>query len=1395
MSISLSVNGTPYSITPQSNGDPFYSPTTTLLDFIRVKTPYKATKHCCGEGGCGCCVVSLTQIDNVTGNPVTRPVNACLALLFSLDGAAVTTNEGTGSSVLGYSNIQKALAANNAFQCSFCTSGKNNLLATYLVENPNATPKELQDILDGSLCRCAAYPGILQTYAQFGKKSYDEDGSQEDPNALTQCMKENCCQKRQRIDKVHGLDVEECTKPLSWDEVDKGLVTKHFQRKSKKSFNGTSTVKNRTLITASNDDDDEDDRQQQQQQQRADPTLPPSYSHALTISSQLRASEQCNNSVHATSSPDVPYLWQDCDSLADLAAYWALYQGQKVQIIKNATSFGIFHDYRMGEFNVFLHLTDNIVEMQGASIIQGAAKVGANCTIKDCIEFLNANSTTVAGAQNIFPAIAKHFGRIAGTSIRNRATIGGNLSLCKHHSTMGDSFPSDAAIALLGAQAQLIVFDLNTQGQKIINLSDYYFNGSSLLSSSSSTRVYDANTTIILQVLIPLVPAGNSNTLVFKTYKIAARQVMDHAIVNAAFSAQLSRDDGKIASFVCAIGGCFPAPSRVTVVEQMLVGASPMDLSALQSACHALAQSISGGLDPSEGRVQFRIRVAQNYLYKFFLALQGSSLSPALVQASQQWMTRDRVQVSNQTHGSGNPALTPVGLAMPKLDALTLAAGEAMFSGDNTVSTSGLFAAPVLTTQAKSPITSINKRAGAVVPGFVQYFDKNDAPSNSFLVGPLELFAGDFSNYSGQLVGVAVAESQAAARLAAKKIQQSITYGTPTGPLVLTPDDCVAAKSYFTPGTPNFALRQGDAAAAMMAAARTVRGSLYVGSQYHLHLENHVATVTPTENGYDVDCCSQCVSSARDQVAETVQVCASSVFVTCRRCGGGFGAKVTGSMYCAAATAVAARALRRPVKCDLLMQQGAEGLGARSPYRLDYEMGVDAHNKIVALTATMYIAAGFACGDVNFEPIVAVPSLDNCYQIPNADVTCWIMKSDAPPNTSVRGPGWVSAQIFAEQMMNSAARKFGLDPVEFRNLNFHKAGDLTFSNLPIESSGLSQVWTPLQAIYQSARATAQQLNAKNRFYKRGVGLGPIRFPVTWTDVSFQAMVAIYPDASVGITTGGAEIGQGLWTKVTQVAAYGLGLSADDLPTMRVFPNNTAFVSTGNQTGGSISSETCALAVLHVCQELNKRLAPFRKEGQKWADLVTAATGACVDLTARETSGVASTAPFRYNTYGAACAQVDVDGLTGQFELRQVDIYFDVGQSMNPDIDLGQVAGGFTMGLGLVTLEDVALDPKTGKALNATTWKYKPPTAFEVPETFNINLLPNAHNRVGVLSSKACGEPPMAMSMAVVSAIEDAVNQVRADFGNQTPWACTRTPLTVDVIANACAIPNSAFVLA
>lgn len=308
-------------------------------------------------------------------------------------------------------------------------------------------------------------------------------------------------------------------------------------------------------------------------------------------------------------------------------------------------------------------------------------------------------------------------------------------------------------------------------------------------------------------------------------------------------------------------------------------------------------------------------------------------------------------------------------------------------------------------------------------------------------------------------------------------------------------------------------------------------------------------------------------------------------------------------------------------------------------------------------------------------------------------------------------------------------------------------------------------------------------------------MNPTRFGVDWSWPSYNASVAVYADGSIAISHGGVEIGQGINTKVAQAAAYTFGLTAASMPNIRVLTSTTrTSPNPTNVTGGSVTSELCSLAIIHCCEMINERLAPFRTNNVPWNLAVAAAAGAGVDMFASTVSGQPRTPSYtRYCTWGTAISEVELDGLTGQFEIKRTDLVYDCGTSLNPYVDIGQIEGGFTFGLGWVTTEGVNYDATTGQARDASTWEYKPPTAYDIPEVFNVTLLPNAVNANGVLSSKATGEPPVALSISVAHALEAAINEVRQEVG-LAPYSVTSLPLGVDAIADACGVQIANYVV-
>jgi xanthine dehydrogenase/oxidase len=331
--------------------------------------------------------------------------------------------------------------------------------------------------------------------------------------------------------------------------------------------------------------------------------------------------------------------------------------------------------------------------------------------------------------------------------------------------------------------------------------------------------------------------------------------------------------------------------------------------------------------------------------------------------------------------------------------------------------------------------------------------------------------------------------------------------------------------------------------------------------------------------------------------------------------------------------------------------------------------------------------------------------------------------------------------------------------------------------------------------FTTLQAAVVAFNKDNKFRKRGISMSPSRFGMMH-DGPFNAYVAVHADGTINITHGGVEIGQGVHTKVAQGCAKVFGLTKTDVQQyIKIQPfNSTISTDMGNITGGSITSELCTRAVMRACDKIVERMKPYRTEGSSWRESVAASMGN-VDLTAngfgKREHG--DSGEQIYNTWGCGLSVVEVDTLTGQFEIKETDLLFDCGISMNPAIDVGQVEGGFMFGVGWFTSEEVKWDPTTGYAEMAGSWRYKPPGAYDVPEVLNVTLLENSNNKVGVLNSKAVGEPPLALAVSVVHALENAINASRTEMGLAS-MVVTSTPLTVDKVQAACGVSASNLVI-
>ncbi len=388
---------------------------------------------------------------------------------------------------------------------------------------------------------------------------------------------------------------------------------------------------------------------------------------------------------------------------------------------------------------------------------------------------------------------------------------------------------------------------------------------------------------------------------------------------------------------------------------------------------------------------------------------------------------------------------------------------------------------------------------------------------------------------------------------------------------------------------------------------------------------------------------------------------------------------------------------------------------------------------------------------------------DNAYFIPNYSATGFTCRTNTPSNTACRGPGAIKSIWLMENVMERVAFELKCSPDYVRTQNFYVDGQLTPYQQPIVNSTMVRCFQAVQAQanYTQVQAAVAQFNAANRWRKRGVHIAAIKYGIA--DPGNQAAILLnvmQDDGTITFAHSGIEIGQGIHTKVAQAIAYGLGV---DVSLIQYVGNDTRMIPNATQTGGSATSEcTCAAAML-ACTDLNTRLAPIKtaNPGKTWPQIIALAAAAGVNLSVTGLYAPPAPAlPFTYYVWGAACAQVEIDVLTGELQILQVDIVYDNGNSLNPTIDIGQIEGGFMMGLGHSILEEVLYDPQTALLTTDGTWFYTPPFSQDIPINFNVSLLPGAPNALGILSSKATGEPPLMLANSVFFAIKDAIFAAR-----------------------------------
>ncbi len=722
--------------------------------------------------------------------------------------------------------------------------------------------------------------------------------------------------------------------------------------------------------------------------------------------------------------------------------------------------------------------------------------------------------------------------------------------------------------------------------------------------------------------------------------------------------------------------------------------------------------------------------------------------------------------------------------------------GTALYTDDLSQRLSGvLHAYPVQSTHAHAKILGIETSAALAAPGVIKVITAQDIPgvNDQGAKHDEPMLPVDEVMFYGQPVAWVLGESLEAAKAGAK----SVTVDYETLESLITMKDAMAANS-FHGIQPEIA--KGDPEGAFAQAAHVFEGDFEFAGQEHFYLETQNSLALVDENGQImIHCSTQHPTETQDIVSHVLGIDANEVTVQVLRMGGGFGGKEMQPHGYAALAALGAVLTGRPVRVRLDRSLDMTMTGKRHGFHATWKIGFDEQGRILGLDAQLTADGGWSL-DLS-EPVLtrAMCHIDNSYWIPNIRVKGRIAKCHKTSQTAFRGFGGPQGMLVMEDILGRVAPSLGLDPRELRRRNFYTEGQDTPYYQPVRHpERLEAAWSQVLDTADIAQREAQirEFNAAHEHTKRALALTPVKFGISFNLTAFNqggALVLVYKDGSVLVNHGGTEMGQGLHTKMLQVAATALGVP---LSMVRIAATRTDKVPNTSATAASSGSDLNGGAVKDACEQIQARLAQVaagklgvpahevrfgdgqvtalgKSESLDWKEVVNAAYFQRIQLSAAgyyRTEGLhwdlsrMTGSPFKYFAYGVAASEVEVSRFDGSYVLRRVDIVHDVGDSLSPLVDLGQIEGGFVQGTGWLTLEDLRWDtsdgPGRGRVATQAASTYKIPSFSEMPEVFNVSLLDKAHEEGAVYGSKAVGEPPLMLAFSVREALRQAV----AEFG-------------------------------
>lgn len=1309
-------------------------PTLLLSDFLH-EAGITGTKVACGQGGCGACTVMVSH--RCDGQIVHRGVNACLRALCSLDGMAVTTTEGLGNVHHGLDQSQYCIPAHNGTQCGFCTPGFVMNCHALLRKNPQATEQDLEDSFGGNLCRCTGYRPILHGVRTLAS---DYDAAQDKTPA---CL----------IDPTFPITTR--AEPV---EIDPGLPRaelRHCQTAEHEWFR------------------------------------PVSLTQALQLKSGLAV-------AHGPES---------------------------VKLVVGNTAIGIYSH----EKPRFLIDISQLPELTTLQEQDDGILVGASVVIQDLIDFAEVVISRRPPEQTTgLRELVRHGKLIAGRQVRSAGSVAGNIAITCSHAYDGEPFPSDLFIVLAALGTQVSLSPLPDQLLDMLEI---------------PLGPLDPET-MFLSFLIPYTQASDR----VQTHRVARRKQNSHPLVNAGFRVRLT-EDGRVEHLSAVFGGLarMITPARQTV--DFLTGKS-LKGDTLPQALEVLERELATlDIFHDEERIgsEYRLGVARNFFFKFCQHVFGHSAGQHIVRP----LSRG-IQTFSQ-----DPKIFPVSQPILKQKAFVQATGEARFTQDIPLPLGGYHAVMV---PSRRPCAKISfpqgmlAEAKAKFPGLRDFVTADDVPGAKRIGLGCDdpVFSPGVVTSIGAPIGLAVADKITTARAAADYLGACIAYEDLPAVLTLEqameqntampqlrfakdPDEDIQQRipRIRRPGSDEPWLANPKEP---LPGTQIVSGTVRVGAQAHFYLETMCVLAVPgSYNHMTVYSSTQNPNGDQRNIATALGVAVNQVTVCVDQIGGGFGGKQHRAGMMGAAAAVAARKLGKPVR--LLLDRATDTLmvGKRHPYLGNYSLAFTPEGKFQGYRLDLFSDAGDTY-DCSFAVMdLGLMMADGAYLTPNFQAAGTVYKTNKTSNTAFRTFGTIQPYLMLEEAIEHAAHILGKPPEELRRQNLYRSGGLyEFDRAPygqaLQWCVIRELWDELEkrADFQARAAAVETFNQENRYRKRGLAMLPLKYGIGFTEPrgslnSSSALVNVnFCDGSVTVIHGAVEMGQGVHTKIAQVAAHTLGIP---LSLIRIGDNHTDTIVNAPATAASTGYDLNAGAVELCCRVLRERLENFCRDleqfnphdcisewridwADRWKEIVSKAWLNRISLSAAELYKSPHYAgpserhpqghPFLYFVWGVTCSEVEIDCLTGEFEVLRSDLLYDAHKSPNPAIDIGQIEGAFVQGMGYVTTEQVIFNDQGGLVTD-NTWTYKPPCSKTIPIDFRVHLhqpdpqtdkYARAAENLAVMGAKTTGEPSMLMGCSVWFAIRRAIMASRKDHLGDTNWLPMDCPATSERIQLHCGVSSA-----